>query len=207
MRSQFGETYATFAHRTSAWCGTFSDRYIKAHKHGILPNEFAVSFLRCCDGESYDLFLLRVLSLRSDPTVSTMEWPVFPTGRARQLGADATRNGAVMKNPYEVLHSKEEMVCQLRRETEALRFLIGLLDTEDGADASPANPPSGPNAVYLLTNSGRLEVVVQGTPRLRFGGQMRMPMEIMRIGNEFHIFLPTPQASCVSSRLVEKGAA
>lgn len=100
-----------------------------------------------------------------------------------------------MKNPYEVLHSKEEMVCQLRRETEALRFLIGLLDSEDVADASPANPPSGPNAVYLLTSSGRLEVVVQGTPRLRFGGPMRMPMEIMKIGNEFHIFVPTPGAT------------
>ena len=112
-----------------------------------------------------------------------------------------------MKNPYEVLHSKEEMVCRLRRETEALRFLIGLLDSEDGADASPANPPSGPNTVYLLTNSGRLEVVVQGTPRLRFGGQMRMPMEIMRIGNEFHIFVPTPPPTRVSSGLLEEGAA
>jgi hypothetical protein len=109
-----------------------------------------------------------------------------------------------MKNPYEVLHSKEELVCQLRRETEALRFLIGLLDRED----SPANPtPSGPSAIYLLTNSGRLEVVVQGTPRLRFGGQMRMPMEIVRIGNEFHIFLQTPLVSGVSSRLLEEGAA
>jgi hypothetical protein len=112
-----------------------------------------------------------------------------------------------MKNLYEVLRLKEEEVCQLRRETEALRFLIGVLDREDGADTSPANPPSGPNAVYLVTNSGRLEVVVQGAPRLRFGGQMRMPMEIMRIGNEFHIFLPTPHASGVSSGLLEEGAA
>jgi len=110
-----------------------------------------------------------------------------------------------MKNLYEVLRSKEEEVCQLRRETEALRFLIGVLDREDGAGASPANPPSGPNAVYLLTNSGRLEVVVQGTPRLRFGGQMRMPMEIMRIGNEFHIFVPPPQPTRVSSGLLEEG--
>ena len=112
-----------------------------------------------------------------------------------------------MKNPYEVLQSKEEMVCQLRRETEALRFLIGLLDGEDGADVSPATPPSGPSAVYLLTNTGRLEVVVQGAPRLRFGGQMQMPMEIMRIGNEFHIFVPTPQPTRVSSGKLEEGAA
>ena len=72
-----------------------------------------------------------------------------------------------MKNLYEVLHSKEEMVCQLRRETEELRFLIGLLDREDGADASlanasAANASSGRPSVYLLTNSGRLEVVVRG---------------------------------------------
>jgi hypothetical protein len=110
-----------------------------------------------------------------------------------------------MKNPYEVLHSKEEMVCQLRRETDVLRFLIGLLEREDRADSSPANPSSEPSAVYLLTNSGRLEVVVQGTPRLRFGGQMRMPMEIMRIGNEFHIFVPPPQPTRVSSGLLEEG--
>jgi hypothetical protein len=45
-----------------------------------------------------------------------------------------------MKNLYEVLRSKEEEVCQLRRETEALRFLIGLLDREDATDASPATP-------------------------------------------------------------------
>ena len=120
--------------------------------------------------------------------------------------AGATREGAVMKNPYEVLHSKEKMVCQLRRETEELRFLIGLLDGEEKADASPANPPSGP-AVYLLTNSGRLEVVVRDTARLRFGGQMRMPMEIMRVGNEFHIFVPTLKPRGVSSGLLEEGAA
>jgi len=75
-------------------------------------------------------------------------------------------------------------------ETDALRYLIGLLDKQDAADASPANPPGARPAVYLLTNSGRLEVVVQGTLGLRFGGQMRMPMEIMRIGNEFHILVP-----------------
>jgi hypothetical protein len=112
-----------------------------------------------------------------------------------------------MKNLYEVLHSKEKMVCQLRRETEELRFLIGLFDREDWADASPANPPSGPPAVYLLTNSGRLEVVVRDTPRLRFGGQMRMPMEIMRVGNEFHIFVPSLKPRAVSSELLEEGAA
>jgi len=122
-----------------------------------------------------------------------MQWPASNWQSA--MFAESTREGAVMKNPYEVLHSKEEMVCQLRRETEALRFLIGLLDSEEVAETSPANPPSGPSAVYLLTNSGRLEVVVQGTPRLRFGGPMRMPMEIMRIGNEFHIFVPTPGAT------------
>jgi hypothetical protein len=117
-----------------------------------------------------------------------------------------------MKNLYEVLHSKEEMVCQLRRETEELRFLIGLLDREDGADASlanasAANASSGRPAVYVLTNSGRLEVVVQGTPRLRFAGPMRMPMEILRVGNEFHIFVPTPEAGGDSFGLVEEGAA
>lgn len=116
-----------------------------------------------------------------------------------------------MKDPYEVLRSKEEMVCQLRRETEELRFLIGLLD-KDGADefpagASLAEAPSGAAAVYLLTNSGRLEVVVRGTPRLRFGGQMRMPMEIVRIGNDFHIFVSTAHARRAASELLEQGAA
>src|SRR5271169_5553920 len=105
------------------------------------------------------------------------------------------------------------MVCQLRRETAELRFLVGLLDGEDKADASsanaaPANPASGRPAVYLLTNSGRLEVVVRGTPRLQFAGPMRMPMEILRMGNEFHIFVRTPQPGGVSSGvLLEKGAA
>jgi len=28
MRSQFGETYATYAHRTPPWCRTFSDRHV-----------------------------------------------------------------------------------------------------------------------------------------------------------------------------------
>jgi len=125
--------------------------------------------------------------------------------------AEATHVGAVMKNPYDVLRSKEEKVCQLRRETEELRFLIGLLDREDRdaspANASPATTSSGRPAAYLLTNSGRLEVVVRGAPRLRFGGQMRMPMEIMRIGNEFHIFVPTPEPSGVASGLLEEGAA
>jgi len=129
-----------------------------------------------------------------------------PTGRPGKV-AEATREGAFMKNLYQVLRSKEEMVCQLRRETEELRFLIGLLDREDGADASPANPPSGRPAVYLLTNSGRLEVVVEGTPRLQFAGQMRMPMEIIRIGNDFHIFIPTPQPGDDSSGFLEEGVA
>src|SRR6267143_4148532 len=121
--------------------------------------------------------------------------------------AEATHEGAVMKNPYEVLRVKEERVHQLRWETEALRFVIGLLDREDGADASPANTPSGRPAVYLLTNSGRLEVVVGGTARLRFAGPIRMPVEVMRIGNEFHIFVRTPQPNCASSGLLEEGAA
>ena len=118
-----------------------------------------------------------------------------------------------MKNPYEVLRSKEEKVCQLRRETAELRFLVGLLDGENKSDASSANaalanPASGRPAVYLLTNSGRLEVVVRGTPRLRFAGPMRMPMEILRMGNDFHIFVRTPQPGRVSSGLLlEKGAA
>jgi len=117
-----------------------------------------------------------------------------------------------MKNLYDVLHSKEEMVCQLRRETEDLRFLIGLLDREDGGGASPANAtladsPSGGPAVYLLTNSGRLEVVVQGTPRLRFAGAMRMPMEILRVGNEFHIFVPNPEPGGAPFGPVEEAAA
>jgi len=121
--------------------------------------------------------------------------------------AEETDEGAVMKNLYEVLRGKEERVHQLRRETAVLRFVIGLLDREDGADASPAHAPSGRPAVYLLTNSGRLEVVVGGTPRLRFAGRMRWPLEVMRIGNEFHIFVSTPQPTCVSSGLLEEGAA
>lgn len=121
--------------------------------------------------------------------------------------AQATRKGAIMKNANEVLRAKEERVDQLRWETEALRFVIGLLDGEDGADAAPANTPSGRPAVYLLTNSGRLEVVVGGAPRLQFAGRMYMPVEVMRIGNEFHIFVPTPQPSCASSELLEEGAA
>jgi hypothetical protein len=113
----------------------------------------------------------------------------------------------VMKNLYEVLRSKEEEVCQLRRETEALRFLIGLLDREDATDASPATPPNGSGTVYLLTKSGRLEVIVRDAPRLRFSGEMRMPMEITKIGNEFHIFVPTPQPNRVPSGLLQEGAA
>lgn len=111
-----------------------------------------------------------------------------------------------MKNPYEVLRSKEEMLCQLLQERETLRFLIELLDKdkEDSADASPADSPSPRPAVYLLTNSGRLEAVVRGAPRLHFAGQMRMPMEILEIDNEFHIFV---QPSRVSSELVEEAAA
>jgi len=117
-----------------------------------------------------------------------------------------------MKNLYDVLHSKEEMVCQLLRETEALRFVVGLLDREERADvspadASPADTSSARPAVYLLTNSGRLEVVVKGAPRLRFAGPMRMPMEIQRVGNEFHIFVPSPQPGGASSELLEEGAA
>jgi hypothetical protein len=112
-----------------------------------------------------------------------------------------------MKNLYEILRSKEEEVCQLRRETEALRFLIGLLDREDATDASPATPPNGSGTVYLLTKSGRLEVIVRDAQRLRFSGEMRMPMEIMKIGNEFHIFVPPPQPNRVPSGHFEEGAA
>lgn len=114
-----------------------------------------------------------------------------------------------MKNPYEVLRAKEQMAHQLRRETEALRFVMGLFDREgeDGTDASPTNASSGHPAVYLLTNCGRLEVIVgDATPRLRFGGQMCMPVEVMKIGNDFHIFVPTPQSS-ISSGLREEEAA
>jgi len=112
-----------------------------------------------------------------------------------------------MKNPYEVLRVKEEILDHVRRETEVLQFVIGLLDREDRADASPAKTPSGRPAVYLLANSGRLEIVVGGTPRLRFAGRMRMPVEVMRIGNECHIFVPAPQPSRISSGLLEEGAA
>ena len=110
-----------------------------------------------------------------------------------------------MKNPYEVLRAKERMASQLRQETELLQFVIGLLDSEDGADAFPANPSSGHPVAHLLVNSGRLEVIVGGMPRLRFPGRMRMPVEVMRIGNECHIFVPTP--SYDSSELLEEGAA
>ena len=134
-----------------------------------------------------------------------MEWPGFNWLPGKV--AEVTHEGAVMKNPYEVLRVKEERVYQLRRETEALRFVIGLLDRDDGADTSPANAPSGQPAVYFLTNSGRLEVVVGDMPRLRFAGRMRMPVEVMRIGTEFHIFVLTPQPSCLSSELLEDGAA
>jgi hypothetical protein len=98
----------------------------------------------------------------------------------------------IMTNPYEVLRVKEERVYQLRCETETLRFVIGLLDREDGADASPANTPSGRAAVYLRTNSGRLEVVVEGTLRLRFAGRMHIPVEVMRIGNVKSIAVSFP---------------
>jgi hypothetical protein len=106
-----------------------------------------------------------------------------------------------MKNPYDVLHVKEQRVYQLRRETEVLRFVIGLLlDEEEGSDTSLANTtPGGRPAAHLLTNSERLEVVVGGTSRLRFAGRMCMAMEVMRIGKEFHIFVPTPQPMSVSA--------
>lgn len=111
-----------------------------------------------------------------------------------------------MKNPYEVLRSKEEMLCQLLREAETLRFLIELLDQDqvESADASAANPRNPRATVYLLTDSGRLEAVVQGAPRLHFAGQMRMPMEILGVGNEFHIFVEPSRAS---SGVVEEAAA
>jgi hypothetical protein len=113
-----------------------------------------------------------------------------------------------MKDPYEVLRVKEQRVYELRGETEALRFVIGLLDRGvAAADASPSNTPNGQPAVYLLTNSGRLEVVVGGTPRLRFAGRMCMPVEVIRHGNEFHIFVPTPPPGSATSGQLEEGAA
>ena len=84
--------------------------------------------------------------------------------------AGPTHEGAVMKNPYEVLRARERRVDQLRRETVALRFLIGLLDREEEADTVPAKVPSRRPATYLQTNSGRLEVIVGETTRLRFAG-------------------------------------
>ena len=112
-----------------------------------------------------------------------------------------------MKNPYEVLGLKEEKAFQLRWETEALRFVIGLLDREDEEDASPANTPDGRPAIRCLTNSGRLEVVVGGAPRLRFAGRMCLPVEVMSIGNELHIFVPTPQPGSASSSQLKEEAA
>ena len=107
-----------------------------------------------------------------------------------------------MKNRNEALSAKEQAV----RETEALRFVLGLLDKEDGPDPSPANTPGGRPAIRVLTNSGRLEVVVGDTPRLRFDGRLSMAVEVREIGNEFHIFLPTPQPGDTSLE-PEEGAA
>jgi hypothetical protein len=159
------------------------------------------------DHESYDVFSFPLcFRFRSTPPISSNGIASVQLAARHGCRSDP-RKGAVMKNPYEVLRAKEQMVDQLRRETEVLQFVIGLLDREDGADTSPAYTPSGWPAVYLLTNSGRLEVVAGDTPRLRFAGRMRMPVEVTRIGDEFHIFVPTPQPSDVSSGLLEEGAA
>lgn len=95
---------------------------------------------------------------------------------------------AVMKNPYEVLRVKEQRIRQLRREMETLRFVIGLFDRDNQTDPTP-DTPGEPSSVYV-TKEGRLEVVVGGTPRLQFGGRMRMALEVVSVGDEFHILVP-----------------
>ena len=111
-----------------------------------------------------------------------------------------------MRKPQEVQHRDEETVDQLRREAEALRFVLGLFDREDGADASPADTSSARPAVRLLKNSERLEVVVEGAPCLRFDGRMSMAVEVMRTENEIRVFVPIPQPDDSSMQL-EEGAA
>lgn len=39
-----------------------------------------------------------------------------------------------MKNPYEVLRSKEQELSKIRKEVEALRIAASLLGDEDAAD-------------------------------------------------------------------------
>jgi virulence-associated protein VagC len=111
-----------------------------------------------------------------------------------------------MKKPQEVQLVNEETVDQLRGEAEALRFVLGLFDGENGANVSPADTLGGRPAVRLLKNSERLEIVVEGTPSLRFAGRMSTAVEVMRTGNEIRIFVPIPQSSDSSFQL-EEGAA
>ena len=46
-----------------------------------------------------------------------------------------------MKNPYEVLEQKELAVMRIRKEIDALRLTIQLIDEEDSTDGKPAEMP------------------------------------------------------------------
>ncbi len=46
-----------------------------------------------------------------------------------------------MKNPYDVLRSKEQQLIQLRKEVDALRVAARLLDAEDSFAAKNNTPP------------------------------------------------------------------
>ena len=45
-----------------------------------------------------------------------------------------------MKNPYDVLRTKEQELVRVRKEMEALRIAARLLGAEEPADASGENP-------------------------------------------------------------------
>jgi hypothetical protein len=46
-----------------------------------------------------------------------------------------------MKNPYEVLRSKEQELIRIRKEMDALRIAVRLLGAEDKAADSVDHPP------------------------------------------------------------------
>jgi hypothetical protein len=56
------------------------------------------------------------------------------------INPDFIRGPYPMKNPYDVMRSKEQELLRLRKEMEALRIAARLLDAEDPAKSNDAQP-------------------------------------------------------------------
>jgi len=54
-----------------------------------------------------------------------------------------------MKNPYEVLRTKEQELLRVRKEIEALRIAARLLGAEEGAAARGEGQPQLPRVVEM----------------------------------------------------------